>query len=86
MPNIATSVRIAEDVVGTLSALSAKLGQPKARVIEVALKEMEERIFWAEVRDAFERIAVDPDEAARQKAEVELWDRVSASDFKDEEW
>ena len=86
MPNAATSVRIAGDANGILSALAAKLGTSKAQVIETALKELEERIFWAEVRGAFESITADPEEAARQKAEIELWDQTSDRDFKDEVW
>ena len=60
MENIATSVRIAGDAIDVLSKLSDKLGKPKAQVIERALKEMEERIFWDEVSLAFDRIAADP--------------------------
>ena len=86
MANIATSVRIAGDAIGVLPKLSAKLGQPKAQVIETALKQLEERIFWEEVGEAFERIAADPMESARQKAEIELWDRGTARDFEGEEW
>ena len=47
---------------------------------------MGERIFWAEVADAFRVAAENPEEAGRQKAEIELWERSSESDFKDEEW
>lgn len=86
MRNVATSVRIPEDANRILSALAAKLGQPKAQVVEIALKEMEERIFWADVRDAFEQAAANPEEAARQKAEIADWDRVSDTDFRDERW
>jgi predicted transcriptional regulator len=86
MENAATSVRIAGDAIRVLSDLSTKLAQPKAQVIERALKELEERIFWSEVEEAFARTAADPDEAARQKAEIELWDRISDQDFKDEKW
>lgn len=86
MAKAATSVRIAGDAHEVLSALAAKLGKSKAQVIEAALKELEERIFWAEVRGAFERIAADPVEAARQKAEIEVWDRTTDSDFRDEAW
>lgn len=86
MANIATSVRIGGDAVDLLSELAAKLGQSKAMVIETALRQMEERMFWAEVRDAFDRIASDPKAAARQKAEVELWDRTSDLDFRHEKW
>ena len=86
MENIATSVRIAGDAIGVLSTLAEKLGQSKAQVIETALKQMEERIFWDEVGEAFEKIAADPAESARQRAEVELWDQGTARDFKGEEW
>ena len=61
-------------------------GKYKAQVVETALQELKERIFWAEVRGAFERITADPEEAARQKAEIELWDQTSDRDFKDEVW
>ena len=86
MPVVATSVRIAGDAFSIVSKLSDKLGQSKAQVIEAALKEMEERIFWADVRDAFARAASEPEEATRQKAEIELWDWTSATDFRDEKW
>ena len=86
MENIATSVRIAGDAIHVLSKLSDKLGQSKSQVIETALKQMEERMFWEEVRHAFDRIAADPEESARQNAEAELWDRGTARDFGAEEW
>jgi hypothetical protein len=86
VPNVATSVRIPEGANSILSALSAKLGQSKAQVVETALKEMEERIFWADVRDAFERASADPREAAEQQAEIAVWEQVSDHDFKDEQW
>ena len=52
----------------------------------MCLKEMEERLLWDEVCQAFERIAADPEESARQKADAELWDRGTARDFEAEEW
>ena len=55
MENVATSVRIAGDSIGVLSKLSSKLGQSKAQVIEIALKQLEERIFWDEVTESFAR-------------------------------
>ena len=86
MENAATSVRIAGDAIGLLAKLSTKLGQSKAQVIESALKQMEERIFWEEVRESFERIAANPEDSAQQKAEVKLWDQGTARDFAGEEW
>jgi predicted DNA-binding protein len=78
---IAQSVRIAGDAIAVLAELSDKLGQSKAKVIETALQEMEERIFWEEVRESFERIAQDPVESARQKAEFDLWDAGTSRDY-----
>lgn len=41
----ASSVRISADTVQTLAKLAVKLGQPKARVIQRGLQELEERVF-----------------------------------------
>lgn len=57
MSNVATSVRITGDAQTTLSKLSLQLGQPKAQVNQRALREWEERVFWAEVQEAFARAA-----------------------------
>ena len=84
MENVATSVRIAGDAIGILAHLSAKLGQPKAQVLEIALKQLEERIFWEEVRESFERIAASPEESALQKAEFQLWEQGTSREFRGE--
>jgi len=81
MENIATSVRITGDASGILSKLAAKLGQSKAQIIQTALRQMEERLFWADVQDAFAREA-----AADGANETALWDAASDADFRDEKW
>ena len=86
MLNVVSSVRINGDAMGVLSNLAAKLGQPKAQIVERALKELEEKIFWADVHIAFERTAGDPEQAAQHGAEFDLWDRASNADLKDESW
>lgn len=86
MKRIANSVRITDDANQTLNELSQRMGQPKAQVVELALKDLEDRLFWQEVNAAYEKIAADPESAAAQKTEMELWDRTSATDFKDESW
>ena len=86
MQNVATSVRIAGDAIGVLSALSDKLQQSKAQVIERALQEMEERIFWSEVAQAYDAVAADAAELARVQAEAEVWERGTAGDYADEAW
>jgi|GEM_PF-4846087 hypothetical protein len=45
---------MAGDTIDILSTLTSKVGQSK--VIEIAPKEGEERIFWAEVAGAFDRM------------------------------
>ena len=84
MPNVAASVRINEDAMDVLSHLALKLGRPKAQVIELALKELEEKSFWADVHRAFEASAADPAESARQQTELALWEKASQADFRDE--
>jgi predicted DNA-binding protein len=86
MITVATSVRITSDAMARLSKLSAKLGQPKAQVIQRALQEMEERVFWAEVQEAFALEANDPEALARARAEIASWERASEADFGDEKW
>lgn len=86
MESIATSVRVAGDAIGILSRLSEQLGQSKAQVIELALRQLEECIFWREVRDSFDRIASDPQEAESQRTESDGWERGTAADFHGEEW
>jgi predicted transcriptional regulator len=86
MESVATSVRVAGDAIRILSDLSEKLGQSRAQVIEKALKELDEKMFWAETKGAFARIAADPIESEQQRAEAELWDRGTAQDFAAETW
>ena len=86
MESVATSVRIVGDATTILSHLAERLGQSKAVVIELALKQMEERLFWDEVRQSYDRIASDSLEISRIKAEVDLWDQGTARDLQNEEW
>jgi hypothetical protein len=86
MANVASSVRINGNAMDVLSNLAEKLGQPKAQVVELALRELEEKIFWGDVHTAFEQTAADPEQSAQQKAEFELWGGGSSRDLKDESW
>jgi len=65
-----TSVRINAAAKALLTELVGKTGKPKAQVIQEALRDWEERIFWAEVQSAF-AAAREPDEFS---AETKLWD------------
>jgi predicted transcriptional regulator len=81
MENVASSVRISADAVHTLAKLAAKLGQPKARIIQRALQELEERVFWSEVQEAFAR-----DAEGVTQAEFAEWEKASEADLRDETW
>jgi predicted transcriptional regulator len=72
MENIATSVRITATAL--LSALAGKTGKSKAQIVEEALRDWEDRMFWTEVQQAFAASA----ESAGLRAERELWDRTVA--------
>ena len=80
MENIATSVRITADANALLSELAGKTGKPKAQVIQEALRDLEERIFWAEVQSAF-AARREPDELS---AETELWDSTVGDGLENE--
>jgi predicted transcriptional regulator len=73
MENVATSVRITGAANALLTDLAAKTGKSKAQIVEEALRDWENRMFWAEVQSAFE--AAEP-EALRK--ERELWERTVA--------
>jgi predicted transcriptional regulator len=59
MPNAATSVRITGDANVTAAALAQRLGASKAHVIEMALRALEERLFWDDVKSAYDGLAED---------------------------
>jgi hypothetical protein len=73
MENIASSVRIAPDAVRLLNSLSSRLGQSKARIIEQALVEFEERLFWAAVQQSYSE-----PEPAELREDRALWDNTAS--------
>lgn len=75
MQSIATSVRITASANALLSSLASRTGKPKAQIVEDALREWEDRVFWKEVQDAF---ASNPGEC---KAETELWESTVGDGF-----
>ena len=74
MENIATSVRITSDANVTATELARKMGASKAHVIEVALRALEERLFWHDVEDAYAGLAEDAPRLARYREEIAEWD------------
>lgn len=72
MRNIASGVRITATANALLSALAGKTGKPKAQIVEEALRDWEDRMFWTEVQQAF---AAGP-ESGELRTERELWDRT----------
>jgi hypothetical protein len=50
---------------GVLAALATKLGKSKAQVMEAAMNDLEEKLFWTSVKGAFERTAANPIDASR---------------------
>lgn len=81
MPNVAASIRIRPMANDLLNLLSAKLGQPKASVVERALEVLEERVYWEEVREAF--AIGEPEE---MRAERELWDSTANDGLAGKRW
>jgi hypothetical protein len=73
MENVATSVRITGAANALLTDLAGKTGKSKAQIVEEALRDWEDRMFWAEVQSAFE--APEPEELRKER---ELWERTTA--------
>jgi hypothetical protein len=65
MESIATSVRITAAANALQSSLARKTGKPKAQIAEEALRDWEDRVFWAEVQQAFAN--PEPDELRAER-------------------
>jgi Arc/MetJ-type ribon-helix-helix transcriptional regulator len=76
MRNVATSVRVNRHAHSLLEDLCSKTKQSKAELIERALRDLEERMFWQEVHDAFAK-----PETSEMRAERALWDRTASDGF-----
>ena len=72
--NIATSVRITSDANVVATALAQRMGASKAHVIEVALRALQERLFWDDVTAAYAGLAEDAPGLARHREEIAEWD------------
>ncbi len=81
MANVTASIRIRPVASDLLDYLAAKLGQPKASVVEQALEVLEERIYWEEVQQAFAS-----GESEQMRAERELWDSTANDGLAGERW
>jgi acid phosphatase class B len=46
--------------------------------------DVQEQVFWDEVNNAFNRSASDPEELARQRAEIAIWEQASSHDLVEE--
>jgi len=81
MAKVISSVRITPLANQRLSRLAARLKQPKAQVIEAALKALEERIFWRSVQESFAQ-----GESIEMRLERELWDSTVSDGLTGERW
>jgi|RhiMethySRZTD1v2_1073278.scaffolds.fasta_scaffold2985166_2 predicted transcriptional regulator len=81
METIASSVRITADANRMLQDLSAKLGRSKAQIVEEALADLEDRIFWEAVNDAYAE-----EETPESKEEREIWDTTVGDGLSQEKW
>lgn len=77
MENVATSVRITPAAHAVLSNLADKTGKSKAQIVEEALRDWEDRVFWAEVHSAFAA-----PESEELRVERELWDSTVGDGLK----
>lgn len=78
MESIAKSVRITADADALLGTLAGKTGKSKAQIIQEALHNLEDRIFWAEVQSAF------ANGSGEMAAETELWESTVPDGFENE--
>ncbi len=81
MPLMASNIRITPNANRILMDLAKRLDQPKAQVIERALRQLEDRLFWTEVQKAFST-----GESPEMEAERELWDSTAGDGLAGERW
>jgi predicted transcriptional regulator len=81
MLNVASNIRITPDANRLLTGLAQRLSRPKAQVIELALRQLDDRFLWADVQKAFSE-----EETPEMIAEREIWDRTSSDGIAAERW
>jgi predicted transcriptional regulator len=81
MPTVASNLRITLDANRILTGLAERLSRPKAQVIELALRQFDDRLFWADVQKAFAE-----GESPEMAAERELWDTATPDGLAREHW
>ena len=78
---MASNIRITPDANRLLTGLAHRLSRPKAQVIELALRQFEDRFFWADVQNAFSET-----ESPEAAVEREIWDSTTADGLAKERW
>ena len=81
MPSVATNIRITPEANRLLTGLAQRLSPPRAQVIELALRQFDDRFFWADVQKAFSE-----EETPEMTAERGLWNRTASDGIAAERW
>jgi len=80
-----TSVRVDEETLATIRALSKSEKRSIGQVIAEAVKRYEDQKFWEEARKGYERLRADPVEWKAYWDELEEWDTLSNDGLENEE-
>jgi predicted transcriptional regulator len=83
--NMATNVRVDEQLHAVLRELSEAEQRPIGVLIADAIDAYRTAKFWEQARRDYERLRADPAEWAEYQAEVALWDSVAGDGLEREE-
>jgi len=80
------TVRVNNQTLAELRALSRDLHQPMSQVLADAIQQYRRRLFWNEFNAAVERLQADPGAWAEEQAERALWDSTLKDGLEPEVW
>jgi hypothetical protein len=82
-----TTVRVTSETRARLRVLADKRGVSITKVVADAVDALNEKEFWADVRQSFARLRADPDAWADYQREFGEWNDATMSDgLEPEEW
>ena len=80
------TVRVNNQTLAELRALSRDLHQPMSQVLADAIQQYRRRLFWNEFSAAVERLRADPEAWAEEQAERTLWEGTLKDGLEPEAW
>lgn len=72
------TIRVSRSTHDRLRKLAERESKPMSQIVDEAVRDLEERQFWAEYHAAYAALAADPDAWADFQNELSAWDGTLA--------